>query len=295
MTTLAYAEDEDGGVGMNAETTVQAKRPFLRNERPLFFAHRGGSLLAPENTLAAFERGHSYGADVLELDVHTTRDGEWVVIHDDTLDRTTDATGQVRDRTLEELKQVDAGYRFTPDGGETFPFRGKGVSIPTLREVFERFPSTRINIEFKDPDTARIARLVALLREYEREDTACVGSFHQPMLNQFRALAHGRIATSAGPVETRRFLMAFRLGLTRLLRPAYDSFQVPVVWQKTVIVTPKSVRAAHSMGVAVQVWTVNDADEMRRLLDWGVDGLMSDRPDLLADVLRERYGSLTKG
>ncbi len=270
---------------MPAANAPRPKRPYVRHERPLFFAHRGGSLLAPENTLVAFEKGLSYGADALELDVHMTRDGEIVVFHDPTLDRTTDGSGPIAARTLEELRRLDAGYRFTPDGGQTYPFRGQGVTIPTLAEVFTRFPETRINIEIKDSTPAREQRVWELIQQHQAEDRVMVGSFADASLRRFRALSGGRVATSAGAGEVRNFLLAALSHTTRMLRPAYDALQVPDTYGWIRVVSRTSVEAAHRLGLDVHVWTIDDPAAMEQLLHLGVDGLMSDRPDILAGVL----------
>ncbi len=262
--------------------------PFVTHERPLFFAHRGGSALAPENTLTAYENGLRLGADALELDVHYSRDGEIVVFHDDTLDRTTSGSGPLAAQTLEELRRLDAGYHFTPDGGQTYPWRGKGVTIPTLREVFERFPETRVNIEMKVNDAEGERRLARLLTENGWGDWALVGSFHADAMARFRALCEGRIATSASMSETRNFLIGVLLRQTQRMRPTYDALQVPEVYRGLRVVSPTSIRLAHGLGLDVHVWTVDDRATMERLLDWGVDGLMSDRPDILAEVFRAR-------
>lgn len=262
--------------------------PFVSHERPLFFAHRGGSALAPENTLTAYENGLSFGADALELDVHYTRDGEIVVFHDETLDRTTSGSGSIAALTLDELRRLDAGYRFTPDGGQTYPWRGKGVTIPTLREVFERFPQTRVNIEMKVNDAEGERRLARLLMDNGWDDWALVGSFHTEALMRFRALCEGHIATSAGADETRNFLIGVLFRRTHRMRPTYDALQVPEVYRGIRVVSQTSVRLAHELGLDVHVWTVDDRPTMERLLDWGVDGLMSDRPDTLAEVYQAR-------
>jgi glycerophosphoryl diester phosphodiesterase len=280
---------------MRAANAQKPKRPYLQHERPLFFAHRGGSLLAPENTLVAFERGLSYGADALELDVHMTRDGELVVFHDVTLDRTTDGTGPIAAHTLEELRRFDAGYRFTPDGGQTHPFRGQGVTIPTLAEVFARFPATRINVEIKQSTPGRERRLWELIQEHQVEDRVMVGSFVDAALARFRALTGGRVATSAGSREVRNFLVAALCRTTRLLRPAYDALQVPDTYGRIRVVSRTSVEAAHRLGLEVHVWTVNDRATMEQLLHLGVDGLMSDRPDILAEALTPRPPSPSSG
>ncbi len=261
-------------------------RPYLTHTRPLFFAHRGGAALAPENTLAAYENGVRLGADVLELDVHTTRDGETVVIHDPTVDRTTDGHGAVAGFTLAELKRLDAGYRFTPDGGQTYPYRGKGVTIPTLRKVFERFPDRRVNIDLKQDTPTSSARLWELIQEAGAEDRVLVGSFEPQTIAAFRRITEGRVATAASPPEVRNLLLiGTLLRLPGWLRPTYDALQVPEVHRGIRVVSPGSIAAAHRLGIAVHVWTVDDRATMDRLLDWGVDGLMSDRPDILAEAL----------
>ena len=262
------------------------RRPFMQHDAPLFFAHRGGSLLRPENTMPAFEHGISFGADALELDIQQTRDGELVVIHDPTLDRTTSSSGPVADYSQDELRAVDAGYRFTTDGGATFPYRGQGITIPTLRQVFERFPHARINIDLKDSTPDREARLWALIQEFAAEDRICAGCFTHAALVRFRRLTSGRVATSASPREVRGFLLA-ALSHTTIwwLRPAYDALQVPDTYGSVRIVSRTTVEAAHRLGVDVHVWTVDERSHMEALLALGVDGLMTDRPDILAEVL----------
>lgn len=269
--------------------TLPAPCPYLSHERPIFFAHRGGALLAPENTLVAFENGVALGADALELDIQQTRDGELVVIHDTTVDRTTDGTGPIAAYTLDELRRLDAGYRFTPDGGQTFPFRGQDISIPTLRDVFERFPALRVNIDLKESDEGRERRLWALIQELAAEDRVLVasGDLHAPIV-RFRRLSAGRVATSASSQEVRNFVLACACWSTRWLRPSYNALQVPETHRKVRIVSLRAIEAAHRLGLDLHVWTVDDASTMRRLLDWGVDGLMSDRPDVLANVLSAR-------
>ncbi len=268
-------------------STSRQRRPYVVHDKPLFFAHRGGSGLTPENTLPAFERGLALGADALELDIQTTKDGEIVVIHDQVVDRTTNATGPVADYSLEELRQLDAGYRFTPDGGQTYPYRGQGIIIPTMREVFERFPTTRINLDLKESSPERERGLWALIQEYRAEDRILVasGEIHQAII-RFRRLSAGCVATSASEAEIRRFFYATKVRATRWLRPAYDALQVPETHGRIRVVSPVFLEAADRLGLDVHVWTVDDRPAMERLLALGVDGLMTDRPDVLAEVLR---------
>lgn len=274
------------GTAANAGGTGRKKRAYLTHERPLFFAHRGGAKLAPENTLAAFEKGVALGADALELDIQTTREGELVVIHDATVDRTTNGTGPVSTFTLAELRKLDAGYRFTPDEGQTFPFRGKGHSILTLSEVFERFPTLRVNIDLKESTAVRERRLWELIRKMRIEERVLVasGDLHEPIL-RFRHFSGGRVATSASEKEIRTFVLTHFARATRLLRPAYDALQVPEMHRGVRVVSASMVEAAHLLGLEVHVWTVDERETMERLLSWGVDGIMSDRPDVLAQVM----------
>lgn len=253
---------------------------------PLLIAHRGGSALAPENTLAAFRRAiHWWRADLLEVDVHPTRDGDCVVIHDPTVDRTTDGHGRVADLTVEQLRGLDAGYRFTPDGGETRPYSGTGVHIPTLREVLEELPDARVNVEIKD------TRAQAAVRDTIR----ALGAEHRVLIAAGDAGNRSRFhdypgPTSAGAQDLYAFYALHLSRTTRFYRPPVDAFQMPERNGGRQVLTPRLVDEAHAHNVAIHVWTVDEEDDMRRLLDWGVDGLISDRPDRLARVLHERTG-----
>ena len=267
------------------------RRPFMQHERPLFFAHRGGSLLRPENTMPAFEHGMSFGADALELDIQQTSDGELVVMHDPTLDRTTSGSGLVAKYSLDELRRFDAGYTFTTDNGATFPYRGQGITIPTLREVFERFPDTRINIDLKESTPDQEKQFWALIQDFEAEDRVCVGSFTYAEIARFRRLTRGQVATSASRPEVRNFLIAAVSHTTSWLRPTYDALQIPDVYGAIRLVSRTTVEAAHRLGLEVHVWTVDERPHMQALLALGVDGLMTDRPDVLAEVLAENTSS----
>jgi glycerophosphoryl diester phosphodiesterase len=253
---------------------------------PLLIAHRGGAGLAPENTLAAFHHGaDTWGADMIELDVRATRDGYCVVIHDETVDRTTDGSGPVAALTLAELKGLDAGYRFSPDGGRTFPFRGRGVVVPTIEEVLAALPQMRLTVEVKEG--AAQAPLFAAVAESGAEQRVVAAGMHDRDRTRF--------ATYDGPVSAsmealRRFYVAHRLRLTRCYRLHATVVQVPEEWEGRRVVTPRFVRDLARQGVAVHVWTVDDPAAMHRLLDWGVEGVLTDRPDILGRVLHERVG-----
>ena len=251
--------------------------------RPLVFAHRGGAALRPENTLAAFDHGLSFGADGLELDVHLSRDGVVVVHHDDTLERTTNARGPIAALTADELDRVDAGYRFTADSS-AYPFRGRGCGVPRFRTVLERYPNVRLIVELKTPREELALKTIDAIRDAGAIDRVVLGSFYGRALDAARRY-EPRIATGAAQEETRWALYRSRIRWP-LGRTKYREFQVPVKAGSTVIVTPRFIAHAHRAGLPVRVWTVNDAAEMEQLLRWGADSVISDRPDIAVDVVR---------
>jgi glycerophosphoryl diester phosphodiesterase len=248
-------------------------------------AHRGGGALAPENTLVAFRRAIEWwGADVLELDVRATRDGEAVVFHDATLDRTTDGSGPVAAHTLAELAALDAGYAFADEAGAT-PFRGQGVRIPALAEVLAAFPGVRVNIEVKDAGAGE--SVAAAIGGAGAEHRVLVAAGERICR---RGLEGGTWPVSASEEELRSLYVFHRLHLSRLYRPRIDALQMPELHDARQIVNPRLIREAHAKNIPVHVWTVDEEADMRRLLDWGVDGIITDRPDRLARVLHERSG-----
>ena len=255
--------------------------PFFRGSRPRVFAHRGGCALGPENTIAAFDRGLAAGADGLELDVRLSADGVVVVCHDETLDRTTDGSGPVSAKTAAELSRVDAGYHFTDAAGQ-HPFRGRGVAVPTLREVLERYPNALMIVEMK-PDTAEMASaVVAEVRRAGAVDRVCAAGYGSRSLAAAREVLP-EMASSASRMEVR--LALYRSWAAwPVSQPAYDGYQVPEHAGTMRIVSPRFIRHAHRAGLGVQVWTVDDEPDMRRLLGWGADALISNRPDLAVTV-----------
>ena len=268
-----------------------SQRPFLQGTWPLAFAHRGGSLLWPENTMAAFRGAVEMGYRYLETDLHATRDGALALIHDDTLERTTDGRGPVWEHTLAELKRFDAGYHFSPDGGRTYPYRGQDVTVPTLEEALEAFPEVRINVEIKQEQPPAVGAVAEFIERRGCQERLLVASFRDRVVKEFRRRSGGRVATSAAQREAFRFWLASRLRLERFLRVPYDALQVPARYGALTIVDRRFVEAAHNRGLQVHVWTVDEPAEMRRLLELGVDGLMSDRPDLLLEVVGGRQPS----
>ena len=256
--------------------------------RPLVYAHRGGAALRPENTLAAFDHGIALGADGLEFDVHLSRDGIVVVHHDAELERTTDGRGAVRGLSAAELAAIDAGHRFATDGGG-FPFRGKGLGIPTLRQVLERYPTVPVIIELKSPAPQLAQRVIDDLRATGSVERAALGSFYHRVLRAARAYEPS-IRTGAAREETRWALYRSWVGWP-LGRTAYREFQVPERSGRTTIVSPRFIDHAHRAGLPVKVWTVDERPDIERLLDWGVDAIISDRPDVAIEAVHTRFGS----
>ena len=242
--------------------------------RPVI-AHRGASGRAPENTLDAFALAAKEGADAFELDVRLSRDGAAVVIHDAVLDRTTDRAGPVRGQTVADLRAVDAGYRFTTDGGQTFPFRGAGTRIPTLGEVLWTFPGVPMLIEVKEPEVqAAVQRVLVTEGATER----CVlASEHPEALELFREPPFAR-AAAAPEISSLYRTVLLHLPLPRV---SYRLLSVPKKHRMLTVPTSRFVAAARSLGCPVDVWTVNDSATARALWARGVAGIVTDLPEAI--------------
>ncbi len=247
--------------------------------RPMFFAHRGGGKEAPENTIAAFENSAENGIDVLELDIRVTKDGELVVIHDSNLDRTTNGTGVVAETTLADIKRLDAGYNFKDENLAGFPFREKGVKIPTLEEVFERFPERAMNVELKDQNPALASVLCSSIRKYDRAGSVIVASTDSTVLEKFRSNCSG-VATSASFREALWFLFLYKIGLSDRFEARMQALQIPENLLGMNVVSKDFIRAAHERGLKLHIWTANKKSDINRLVDIGVDGVMTDYPSL---------------
>lgn len=251
-------------------------------------AHGGAQGYAPADTIAAFDLALEQGADTLEMDLQLTADDRVVVIHDATVDRTTDGAGAVRDLTLAEIQALDAGWGFEgPDGDH--PWRDRGVRIPTFAEVLDRYPDTPLIVELKtDAGPAIIDPVIDLVREHGRDDGSLVlASFSRDYLDPVRA-ALPDVPTNMPESETTAFYVRQLVGLHPWWSPPGELFQVPEVHEGRQVVTPRFVDAAERLGIGVQVWTVNEPEQMHRLLDAGVHGIMTDVPDRLVEVLQER-------
>jgi glycerophosphoryl diester phosphodiesterase len=248
------------------------------------FAHRGGSAAAPENTAAAFEAGLAAGADGLELDVRRSSDGIVVVHHDNLLDRTTNLAGPVSQHSADVLSRADAAYHFGAD--RSFPFRGRGIGVPTLADVLARFRDVPVIIEVKE-NTFEMARAVLdVVRAAGAVDRVCFGSFGRRVLRAIRRAEPG-VATSASREEVR--LALYRTWCRwPVSTPPYSGYQVPEKAGSTRVVSPRFVEDAHRAQLGVQVWTVDTADDARRLIGWGVDALITDNPLLVVPICKNR-------
>ncbi len=266
-------------------------KPFAEEtqHRPLVMAHRGGAGLWPENTMHSFERAVDLGVDVLETEIHSTADNILVLMHDSTVDRTTNGSGPISAFTLEELKTLDAGYNWSADCGQTFPFRGSGITVPTLEEVFTALPTVRINIDIKQEKPSLVASLCETIRTFDMVDRVMVASFSAKVLKAFRRVCP-EVATSAGTGEVALFYVMNLVFLGRVYRSPFQAFQIPEYSSGLRVLTKKFVKTAHGLNLAVHVWTVNETTDMQRLLDLGVDGIVTDYPDRLISLLRETGG-----
>jgi glycerophosphoryl diester phosphodiesterase len=267
------------------------KRPIQKDSPGLFIqnfelvAHRGGALEAPENTLEAFSNALRIDPNIIfEFDIHLSKDGEIVVFHDSTLERTTDGLGPLREKTLEELKRLDAAYFFKNPAGE-FSFRGKGVRIPTLREVFKAFPKTRFVIEYKTEEPGVENKLISLIEEFGYENNIIIASQKTDVLIRTRNLRpHWQYSGTEDEILRAVMLQAIYLEpLTKILS---NAFLIPEREGSIQVLTPRLLTELHRRGKKILIWTVNDEADMRRLIAQGVDGIITDHPSLLYKVIK---------
>ncbi|UCD80195.1 MAG: glycerophosphodiester phosphodiesterase [Desulfobacterales bacterium] len=260
--------------------------PYFNPDKFLVIAHRGGRSLGPENTLYTFQRAVDLGVDVLEMDVHRTQDNQLAVIHDKTVDRTTNGSGTVESYKLADLQKLDAGYRWSADKGNPYPLRGKGIKIPSLAEVFQAFPQMRINIEIKDLKPAAITSLCQTIQDQNMSHKVMIASFDAGALKKFRAICPA-VATSAGTSEALLFYTLQKMHLESAYSPVAQALQVPQVYGDLQVVTKRFVKAAHARNLKVHVWTVNGVESMKELMRLGVDGIMTDYPQRLLEMTKK--------
>ncbi len=257
------------------------------SEKVRVFAHRGDSMFFPENTMPAFKSAADLGVDCIETDIHLTKDGTCVIWHDDTLERTGGKPERICDLTLKDLRKVDAGYMFSPDGGKTFPFRDRGISVTTLDELLEELPEMKFNIDLKDRSRKLTEEFARVIKKHKAGNRVLGASFHIENLLGIRKLIPS-MTTSFSPKEV---LTVIFLDKTRLLKfrknfPA-EAFQVPEYSGRIKVISRRTVSLLHRKGIAVHVWTVNDKEDMKRLFSMGVDGIFTDNPRLLINTVRE--------
>jgi len=272
------------------------QRPvFPELQKPLLLAHQGGELLAPTNTLAAFAMADQIGgSEFLDIDIHLTKDGHIVAMHDVTVERTTNGHGRVDSLTLAELQTFDAGYSFQDLQGR-YSYRGQGVKIPALEEIFSLY-AEKYYLHFEIKDTypkgkpSQIEeKLWQLIQKYHMEERVIVASFQQGIVNRFNKLADGKVVMGAGRAEITQFVLAQKLGLPGFYRRKSQVLEIPVASAGFNLKDRRLIAAAHRLGMAVYYWTIDDKAEMRELLELGADGLFTNRPDLLKTLREEMH------
>ena len=246
----------------------------------LVIGHRGAAARFPENTFAAFDYAVGLGVDAIEFDIRITRDGVVVVIHDPTLERTTNGAGRVAGQSAADLARIDAGARFSPDGGKTFPFAEQGIGVPTLEGLIERYPDIPLLIEIKVAEAA--AETLRLFRRYGCEDRVLIDSMDVDALRLFRGT---RVSVGAARRDVVSLTWRSAMGLVPSSLP-YKALCIPERYGITVPVR-RLTRAAASCHVPTHVWTVNEAEDARRLWSDGVIGIVSDDPAAMLAVRSE--------
>ncbi len=274
------------GAAFHAHASQNAAPCLITAQPMLLGLHRGGMEQWPENTLVAFqEAARRWPEALLELDVHATADGHVVVIHDDTVDRTTNGSGLVRQKTLAEIQALDAAYHFTRDKGETFPYRGQGVIIPTLRQVLDVSATHRFLIEMKDGDNIAEAT-VAAIRAADAADRCILAAVPPVFIEQSRALAP-EIATCYDFLSAATMLNELRLGDWSAYTPEHKMLALSPTLKQRFALTQEEIASVRGKGILVAFWTINAETEMRHLLEFGADSIITDRPDVLAAILSE--------
>jgi glycerophosphoryl diester phosphodiesterase len=264
---------------------------FFKLPIPRAFGHRGSAGTHPENTLESFRAAAAMGAPYIELDIHATRDGEIVVAHDDHLARMCGLGRAIPEMSYSEVAAADAGRMFTLDGGGTFPFRGEGLKVPRLSDVLAAFPKLRVIVEVKQIAPSIVAPMLDVIDRAGMRRNVLVASEHQEPLDEVRKLAPD-IPTNFSYLESGQFMQAMVAGGNETnYRPPGAALQIPPEYESWPLVTPESVAFAHRVGIEIHVWTVNEESEMAQLLDMGVDGIISDYPKRVLDLIRRRTGA----
>lgn len=284
LSVLACSDTDEPTQAAQQTNACKPEQPLMVCGRLLNIAHRGGAKLAPENTLVAFENAFSLEVDALELDLHSTSDGVIVVMHDDEVDRTTDGSGPIHGFSYQELLMLDAGHDFSSDGGKTYPYRGKGVVVPTLSQVLEAFPSMPMVIEIKQSTPPIGEAVLDLLRDYDALDYVVIASAFDDILIALRE-AEPALMTGMGIGEITKFVGLVDDNEASYVAPA------PIIEPPASFVKKDFMARADRQGIAVHGWTVNNTTEMNRLLDLNIHGIITDKPDVLGQLLSDRASS----
>ncbi|MCP4142690.1 MAG: glycerophosphodiester phosphodiesterase [Chloroflexi bacterium] len=273
-------------IGLGLGSRPAPEHPFYAQfeEYPLVIAHQGGDHVWPGETLYAFENSVALGVDILEMDAHITADGILVLLHDESVDRTTNDSGLVEEMTLAELKKLDAAYWWSVDDGASYPYRGKGLVIATLEEIFKAFPDYPVNIEIKKTERSMAQPLCNLIREYNMQDKTLIASFHDERMAEFRDICP-EVATSGSRSEVKEFIILNYAFLGGIYSPVESSLQVPERDSGILLVRPGLMRGAHKRNMQVHIWTPNSREDLQRFINMGVDGIITDRPDILMELL----------
>jgi glycerophosphoryl diester phosphodiesterase len=258
--------------------------PYFGVALPHLFGHRGAAADAPENTLPSFERAWDAGLRYLETDCHATRDGEIVLCHDPLLERTTNGSGPISAHGYAEIEKLDAGYHFSPDG-RGHPLRSTGVRIPRLAEVLAAFPAAHVNLEIKQAQPPIVDAVIRLVKRARAEHRVLLAAEDGEVLDAIRRADPGT-AFGSSRADVLAFFTALDAGTLADFVPRGHALQIPTRALGRTLVTPETIAAAERAGLFVHVWTINERDEMQRLLAMGVHGIMSDRPQLLLEAAR---------
>lgn len=282
--------------------------PFLKGDHPLVMAHRGDSAKYPENSLPALEEAYALNVDVLETDLRITKDNDIIIFHDARVNRTTNGKGKVKRYTLSELKRLEQGYNFEQRtlNGVNYPFRDKGLEVQSVEEVLTKFPDVKFNMDIKDRDKRAPRILAKMLHENNAEDRVMVGSFHHKQIERFRLLSAA--PTSASTLEVWKFRRKVKKWLKENPKKIFEkhtiitqeeileetvpyfALQIPEKFAfLQVFDSAEFIEVCHKLNIAVHVWTINDPEDMNRLLDWNVDGIFSDKPLLLKEIIKSKF------
>lgn len=255
---------------------------------PVILAHRGDSARYPENTMPAFDSAVQMKVDVIETDVHLSKDGEVVIWHDDTLERMSGNPQAITKLGWKDIQTVDAGCLFTLDEGKTYPFKDKNIHPVLIKELLSKYPEMKFNVDLKDDNTLLADKFSQILIDLQCSNRVVTASFHKNVLQHFRKLIPEAI-TSCTSTEVLRLILLYRSGILRIpFSYKKKILQVPEFSGKTKVLSKGFIKYLHKRGFKIQIWTVNDLLEMHRFLDMGVDGIFTDKPALLMECLKKR-------